>query len=166
MCLTPDKLKSWKLLSFLPACSQLMFFYYFTEKEEIRLLVSGIQFSVCISFCSLPICQKNNSKRICYKIHKKPTNKENPKTQGISLQGQRKWEKDKSNKQKIDELVVTNLAYIPRKLNTKTSRKNKGINSIYTPEHIKISGTCGTKLWHQVPLEIWMKVRLKTWKIY
>lgn len=35
----------------------------------------------------------------------------------------------------IDGLVVTDLAYIPRRVNTKTSRKNKGSDSIYTPEH-------------------------------
>lgn len=85
MCLVTDKLKSWKLLSFLPAYSLLMFFYYFTEKEEIRLLVSGVQLNVHISLCSLLICHKNDRKGICYQKNPQTKKTQKPKMGGKAL---------------------------------------------------------------------------------
>ena len=46
------------------------------KKEEVILLVNGVQLDICISFCLLPICHKNNGKGIYYQKKKKPGEKE------------------------------------------------------------------------------------------
>lgn len=85
-----------------------MFFYDFTEKEKVILLVNGVQVNICISLCSLPISHKDNSKGFCYK----KTNKTKKRREG-KAESYKDKEHGRGQRQqwKIHGLVVTDLAH-------------------------------------------------------
>lgn len=106
-----------------------MFFYYFTEKEDIDFwsVVSSWMYA---PVCSFLIFHKNNRKVICYKITKKSTKK----TQKLKVGGKTLPYKDKEQRQQMEN----RKAEIP-------TLKEKQRNSIYTTENIKNSGACVIK---------------------